>query len=59
MICREEAFSPEQVSAMILKHLIGCAVKYLGTDINGAVSRHPHFACCCTTTICKLRLSML
>ena len=40
MICREEAFSPEQVSAMILKHLIGCAVKYLGTDINGAVSRH-------------------
>lgn len=36
--CREQGYSPEEISGMILKHLINCAKQYLGKDIDGAVS---------------------
>lgn len=35
---REESFTTEEVSGMILEHLIKCAKEYLGSDISGAVS---------------------
>ena len=35
---RERRYAPEEISGMMLEHLIECAKQHLGTEIEGAVS---------------------
>lgn len=34
---RERSFTPEEVSAMVLKHLVGAANEHLNAEVQGAV----------------------
>lgn len=40
-VSREKAYSTEQVSGMLLQHLVQCATRFLGTAVEGAVSYSP------------------